>query len=138
NYTLFGVKYINATHGMYLLRGKRTNQSTGDVLTYSERFLTDNNMTKLTTRSLTENVMNVVGGTNSGGIYHMLLEFDHDQNTVSVSQMHDAAVVASGSGVYFAKDDPESEGYNGHKHRTIYLDYIYEDGGATYQVQDSL
>lgn len=138
DYTLFAIKYINETHGMYLLRGTRTNTATEETTTYSARFVTDNNMTKLSTVSLTENVMDVVGGTNSGGPHRMLLTFDHENQEVSVSQLDGTTVVSSGEGVYFTKDDPEAESYNGNKHRTIYLDYTYEDGGVTYAVQDSL
>src|SRR5690606_5397018 len=43
NYTLFGIKYINPLHGMYLLRGQRINLSSGEEeARYSARFLTDN------------------------------------------------------------------------------------------------
>lgn len=138
DYTLFAIKYINEMHGMYLLRGKRTNTVTEESTTYSGRFLTDNNMTKLSTVSLTENVMNIVGGTNSGGAYRMLLTFDHDSQEVNVSQLDGTTVVSNGGGVYFTKDDPEAESYNDASHRTIYLDYTYEDGGVTYAVKDSL
>jgi len=47
-------------------------------------------------------------------------------------------VLVSGTGTYYTKDDDEAESYTDFKHRTIYLDYTFEDGGDTYQVNDSL
>jgi hypothetical protein len=142
NFVLFGIKYINPTHGMYLLRGKRTNTANSqDVVTYRKRFIDDNDMTKLTTKSLTENYMPTVGGTNKAATnakYNMLLTFNKDNKSVKVSQKDAATVVANGTGKFYSKADAEAEGYNGKKHRTIYLDYTYVDGANTYQVNDSL
>lgn len=142
NYTLFGIKYINSTHGMYLLRGKRTNVANAqDSHTYSARFLDDNDMVKLRTKSLTENIMPTLGGTNLEGSdakYAMVLTFDEANNSVVVSQKDESSVVVNGTGVFYSKDHDNAEGYNGAKHRTIYLDYTYEDGGNTFQVNDSL
>jgi len=136
DYTLFGVQYINPFHGEYLLRGVRI--SSVDTLAYSERFLTDNGMVQFLTKSLDESVMSIIGGNKTGGIYSALLSFNESNKTITVSQTDASSVVINGSGKYFTKDDPESEGYNNKKHRTIYLDYTYEDGGITYQVNDSL
>lgn len=142
DYVLFGIKYINATHGVYLLRGQRVNTADpDDVHAYSTRFLDDNDMTKLRTISLTESLMATLGGTfleGSDAMYSMLLTFDEANKTVSVSQTDGTTVVASGTGKYYSKDDAEAESYNGKKHRTIYLDYTFEDGGNTYVAKDSL
>ncbi|NOR74318.1 MAG: hypothetical protein GQ525_04085, partial [Draconibacterium sp.] len=142
NYVLFGIKYINTTHGVYLLRGKRTNiADPEDSYTYSTRFLDDNDMTKLTTKSLTENYLSTIGGTNiesSDAKFSMLLTFNEGNGTVTVSQKDDSTVEGSGSGSFYSKDDGNAEDYNGKKHRTIYLDYSYVDGENTYQVKDSL
>jgi len=137
DYTLFGIKYINETHGLYLLRGSRTNTSTNEEVTYSERFLTDNKMTRLTTLSLTENEMDISGGF-AGNYWVIKLTFNKDSKTVTVSQMDATTVAAIGTGVYYTKDDSESEGYNGQKHRTIYLDYTLGQGSKIYDVKDSL
>jgi hypothetical protein len=137
DYTLFGIKYINETHGMYLLRGARTNTSNGEVTTYSERFLTDNTMAMLTTHSLNESILSTLGGTFTGNeLFRILLKFNTDDQTITISSMA-GSVNASGSGVYFTKDDDGSESYNGQKHRTIYLDYSFTRG-VTYDVKDTL
>lgn len=142
NYVLFGIKYINPTHGIYLLRGKRTNTANPlEVVRYSTRFINDNDMTKLTTKSLTESYMPTVGGTNKEGSnakYGMVLTFNQQNKTVSVSQKSASTVAVTGTGKYYSKADAQAEGYNGKKHRTIYLDYTYVDGANTYQVNDSL
>lgn len=142
NYVLFGIKYINPTHGVYLLRGKRTNINNAlDVVTYSTRFLTGNDMTKLTTKSLTKSYMATVGGTNKVGAnakYSMLLTFNNDTKSVIITRKSAATVLVNGTGKYFSKSDIGAEGYNGEKHRTIYLDYTYVDGANTYHANDSL
>jgi len=138
NYTLFGIKYINETHGYYLYRGQRINLSSNDTAWYSERFLTDNVASLLSTLSLTENAMDQAAGMATDESFRMKLVFDHDAQELVVSRLDTTTVEVSGSGIYFSKDDPESESYNGNKHRTIYLDYIYNDGTDDYQVNDSL
>jgi len=142
NYVLFGIKYINPVHGVYLLRGKRTNTANPvDVVTYSKRFIDDNDMTKLTTKSLTESYMSTIGGTNkeaTNAKYSMKLTFNKDNKSVTVAQKDASSIVVNGMGKYYSKADSEAEGYNGKKHRTIYLDYTYVDGANTYHVNDSL
>jgi hypothetical protein len=143
NYVLFGIKYINATHGVYLLRGKRTNTTNAeDVVVYSTRFIDDNDKTKLNTKSLTESYMSTVGGgankESSNAKYSMVLAFNESENSVSVSQKDTSTVSVSGTGKYYSKADSEAESMSGKKHRTLYLDYTYDDGANTYHVNDSL
>jgi len=149
NYVLFGIKYVNPTHGVYILRGERyllnAEGEREDTVTYSQRFLTDNERTKLSTKSLTENYMPTVGNIKQAfraEQYSMLLTFDEDNKTVTVSQRESTEetdfVVANGTGQYFSKDDPGAEEFNGKTRRTIYLDYTYEDDGETWNAKDSL
>ncbi len=144
NYVLFGVKYINPTHGVYLLRGKRKNIANPlDSAVYTKRYIDDNDITKLSTRSMTENYMSTIGGTNKEGSganakYSMKLKFDKDNKSVTVSRKNAATVSVTGTGKFYSKADAEAESYNGKKHRTIYLDYTYIDGANTYHVNDSL
>jgi hypothetical protein len=140
DYTLFAVKYINAYHGVYLLRGRTINTTAvpQDTSFYSTRFLTDNSTCKLTTNSLTESVLSTLSGSKTGGVYSAVLTFNESDQTVVVSQTDAASVVVNGSGVYYTKNDADSEAYNEKKHRTIYLDYTYEDGGETFHAMDSL
>mgnify|MGYP000994312066 CR=1 FL=1 len=139
DYVLFGVKYINPMHGVYLIRGKRTNLvNPQDVHSYSTPYLVNNDMTKLTTRSLTENIMTTIGGSTGDAKYNMVLTFDESTQKIKISQNNTSTVEVEGTGKYFTKNDEGAESYNGKKHRTIYLDYIYSNNGNTYQVNDSL
>ncbi len=142
DFVLFAIKYINPTHGIYLLRGKRTNLNNPlDIVRYSTRFLDDNDMTSLTTQSLVDNLMSTVGGTNkvaSNARYSMKLSFNEKEKSVIVGQKDLTTVVVNGSGKFYSKTDIAAEGYNGKKHRTIYLNYTYVDGVNRYQVNDSL
>ena len=111
------------------------------MVKYSTRFIDDNEMTKLSTSSLTDNFMSTVGGTNkeaTNAKYSLNLKFDKVNKSVVVSQRSATTVSVNGTGKFFSKTDKESESYNGKKHRTIYLDYTYIDGVNTYQVNDSL
>jgi hypothetical protein len=82
--------------------------------------------------------MPVVGGVNQAAQYKLMLTFDENAKNVTVSQFDGSTVAANGSGKYYTKDDDEAESYTEYKHRTIYLDYTYEDGGDTYHTNDSL
>jgi hypothetical protein len=145
NFVLFGVKYINPTHGVYFLRGTRylldEEGEKQDTTSYSARFLTDNEVTNLTTKSLTENYISSAGGFKEGfrnEQYTMLLTFDEANNSVTVSQRNNETVVVNGTGKFYSKDDPEAESYSEKKRRTIYLEYTFEDEGSTYFAADSL
>lgn len=138
DYTLFGIRYINKAHGYYLYRGQRVNLNTNDITRYSERFVTDNVATLLTTSSLTENVMDHAAGLATDESFRMKLVFDHENQNVVVTRVDTTTADVSGTGIYYSKDDGESESYNGNKHRTIYMEYTYNDGTDDYQVNDSL
>ena len=138
DYTMFGIRYINEVHGNYLYRGQRRNLTTDEVTAYSERFLTDNPLTMLSTSSLTENIMSYAAGQATDESFQMHLTFDLSDQTVTVSRLDTTTVDVSGSGVFYTKDQGESESYNRNKHRTIYLAYTYSDGTDDYAVNDSL
>lgn len=143
DYVLFGIKYTNETHGVYLLRGETINTTSipPETVSYSTRFLDDNDQVMLRTKSLTENYMPTIGGLSKESTdakYSMMLAFNKSNNTVTVSQKDTTTVTVSGTGKYYSKDDPEAESYNSQKHRTIYLDYTYEDGGNIFHSKDTL
>jgi hypothetical protein len=138
DYTLFGIRYINEAHGYYLYRGQRRNLTTDEVSAYSERFLTDNPLTLLSTNSLTENIMSYAAGQATDESFRMQLTFDHSGQTLTVSRLDTTTVDVNGTGSYYTKEQGESESYNGNKHRTIYLEYSYIVGTDTYAVNDSL
>lgn len=138
NFTLFGIRYTNEVHGYYLYRGQRRNTATDEITSYSERFLTDNPLTLLATTALDENIMGHAAGFATDETFRMLLDFNHDNQTLTVSQLDSASAVVSGSGIYFTSTEAEAEAYNNNKHRSIYLEYTYTDGTDSYAVNDSL
>jgi len=138
DFTMFGIRYINETHGHYLYRGQRRNLTSDDVTAYSERFLTDNPLTLLSTNSLTENIMSYAAGMATDESFRMQLTFDLSGQTLTVSQIDSTTADVNGTGSYYTKEQGESESYNGNKHRTIYLAYTYFDGTDNYDVNDSL
>jgi hypothetical protein len=138
DFTLFGIRYINEVHGYYLYRGQKRNLTTDEVTSYSQRFLTDNPLALLSTNSLTENIMFYAAGQATDESFRMKLNFDLSAQTLAVSRIDTATADVSGTGVFFTKDQAESESYNGNKHRTIYLAYTYSDGTDSYTVNDSL
>ena len=138
DYTMFGIQYINEAHGYYLYRGQRRNLTTDEVSAYSERFLTDNPLTLLSTNSLTENIMSYAAGKATDESFRMQLTFDLSGQTLTVSRLDTTTVDVNGTGVFYTKEQSESESYNGNKHRTIYLTYTYSDGTDNYDVNDSL
>ena len=70
--------------------------------------------------------------------FRMLLTFNHDNQTLTVSQLDSTTAEVNGTGIYYSKNEGESESYNTNKHRTIYLEYSYADGTDSYTVNDSL
>ncbi|PQB07721.1 hypothetical protein BST83_11555 [Polaribacter filamentus] len=147
DYVLFGVKYINPTHGAYLYRGRSVNitdpTAPKDTISYSTRFLDDNIGIKLSTASLTQSKTDKVAGggryeERRGEQYSMVLTFDEANNDVTVRSFDGTTDIISGTGIYYSKADQRAESYNGKRHRTIYLDYTFEDRGQSYQVNDSL
>ena len=82
--------------------------------------------------------MGHAAGFSTDETFRMLLDFNHDNQSLTVSQLDSASAVVSGTGIYYSKDEGEAESYNNNKHRTIYLDYTYVDGTDSYAVNDSL
>ncbi len=138
DYTLFGIKYINELHGLYFVRGTSINTSKNKVNSYSERYLTDNNMVLLTTSAADKCIMHTMAGVFSGNaLFTMLLTFNKEDKTINISQVSGSTISVSGTGTFLSQDDSESESYNDQRHRTMYLDYTFTRGD-TYTVKDTL
>jgi hypothetical protein len=142
NYTLFGIKYINAYHGLFLLRGQTIIEEAGledEVISYSEPYLIDNGQVELTTLSLNESVLPKLAGSRTGDQDKVKLSFNTSDGTVKVEQLDETTVeILNGSGLFFLPEDAGSESYNGKNHTTIYLNYSFTDGTKTYTSKDSL
>ena len=142
DYTLFAIKYINRYHGTYLHRGvDKVLDESGAVIesetsTYQERYIEEDLLTTTTTASLSECIIDRLGGDNTGGIYQMKLTFNDGTKTINISSVEGGTEV-SGSGTF--KEAEEGEVWGGRGHMTLYLDYTYVDAeGATHEASDVL
>lgn len=144
DYTLFAVKYINKYHGTYLHRG--TDETlTGEggtpiqdkTYTYQAKYIEQDLLTIMTTKSLTSGIINRLGGKNQGDIYQAELQFNDETKTINiVSATGDPAV--HGTGTFVLADDSKADVWGGIAHRTLYLDYYYKVGTEFHHAKDTL
>ena len=138
DYTLFGIKYANKYHGNYFHYGLDSLFNQIKVLVsakrYSTKFVEDNNITKVTTASLSESTINRLGGTNVGDKYKVLLKINDDK-TVSISSVP-GGVAVSGKGVF--KESKDGVVWGGKGNNTIILNYSYIDTDGTHKCKDTL
>lgn len=140
DYTLFGIKYVNAYHGNYLRRGvevvKDLNQVSIGNLTYRQPNVENDEVINLKTtgrRKVTITApVKVVSGI-SPGSFKMDLTFDNSGNC-TITNTPASAFVISGSG----KFSKSSEEWGGKKRNAIYLNYTINVSGTTHAVNDTL
>ncbi len=135
------VKFINAYHGDYLIRGvdyKLDNIGNRmDTTVYRDRYIEKNKIVKLISGSLTEVITNHTGSRISDdGKYRLLLDVD-ESGSVSVESMPDALFVASGSGTFLTRDK-STEVWGGESRRTFQLHYNYLNGTENHEVFDTI
>src|SRR3546814_14187463 len=70
-------------------------------------------------------------------LFRSVLSFDEESGQINISQLDSTTVSVSGTGTLYSKDQTTAERYNNARHRTIYLDYTYEDDGTMYRALDS-
>ncbi|MCU0473133.1 MAG: DUF1735 domain-containing protein [Bacteroidales bacterium] len=141
DFTLFMVKFINAYHGDYLIRGvdyKLDNIGNRmDATVYRDRYIEKNKIVKLISGSLTEVITNHTGSRISDdGKYRLLLDVDKS-GSVSVESMPGALFVASGSGTFLTRDK-STEVWGGESRRTFQLHYNYLNGTENHEVFDTI
>lgn len=141
DYTLFGVKYVNEFNGRYLHRGVKheldgKNGNVVNTTVYSERFIEQDQITTLKTKSLTESHVNRVANS-QGAEYFMKLKFNSDKS-INISQIDTITVMVDGSGSYLNAGDEGADVWGQQSRRTIFLDYNYEFGGTYFHCVDTL
>lgn len=140
DFTLFAVKYQNKYHGHYLHRGVQYQLDApgGDVInttSYQQDQIVKDLVTKFTTVSLTENVVNRLGNRQGADLF-MQLSFDNDGNVV-VSQAPNSLIVVTGSGTYINPGADGADSWGEKSRRTISLDYTFSEGGNHYRCVDT-
>lgn len=141
DYTLFGIKYINKYHAMYLRRGedKMINASNEITTTaYRKEFVEHDELVMLTTTGknsveLSNNVRR--GGAFSPGQVKIELVFADDGNCIIRSFANDRYNV-SGTGKFVKNGDS----WGGKDRDVIMLDYSYTDAmnNESHEVKDTL
>ncbi len=141
DYTLFGIKFINEYHAMYLRRGVdvMTNSSETSVSTsYHNEYVEDDELVMVTTtgRNSVE-LSNIIrrGSEASPGLVNIELLFNEDGNCTVQSFSGDPNN-AGGSGKFVENGDS----WGGNPHDVLYLEYYYNDpvNNETHTVNDTL
>lgn len=141
DYTLFGIKFINKYHAMYLRRGidEMTN-ATGEKVesVYHMPYIERDELVMVETigRNSVE-LNNIVrrGSQSSPGKVEMQLLFSEDGNCEIISK-EDAEYAVTGSGRF----EVDADEWGGEKRDVIYLDYQYKDeaNNENHHVVDTL
>lgn len=141
NFTMFAVKYINKYDGVYLYKGEDSTLDgpngnvVGTPTTYNEAFLERNDDTELTTLKLNKSLTNRMGQ-NVGNNFQMELTIA-DNGSITISPVTGANPV-TGTGRFVTRDDADAESWGGQSHKTMFLEYEYENGGVFHRVKDTL
>jgi hypothetical protein len=140
DYTLFGIKYVNAYHGKYLHRGQSVikNEDGGEIETvvYRQRFVENDEIWSLKTYNSKRSVMvegQIRSSTGSPGKYQMVLTFD-DNNNCTITTAPKSTFPVSGTGK-FVKDGGE---WGNKKRDAMFLNYQIQVNTNTHFVSDTL
>ncbi len=126
DYTFFAIKYTNKYHGQYFHYGLDSIFNAGVFTSrqiYSTPFVEDNTISTVKTLSLSESIIDRLGGTNVGGQYQMKLKFNDDK-TITISSV-EGGVPVSGTGTY--KESKDGIVWGGKGHKTLFLKYNFKD-----------
>lgn len=141
DYVLYGVKYVNPWHGVYLRRGiddKTMGNSTPTTEVRRKEFVEDDEVVRTTTKSLKEVDLPLTTQDASGinVTYTLRLNFA-DDGTCTV-ESPSASFTISGSGKFVSKGEKNSLG--GKNRDAIYLDYTVDflSQNMKYATKDTL
>jgi hypothetical protein len=141
DYTIFGIKFVNAYHGMYLHRGTSVitdtvQSSVLETIVVRQKYVEKDELWKLQTTSrntvkIDNNVLRK--STGSPGKYNMKLIFDSSNNCVVRTGVNSAFKV-SGTGKFVKNGDM----WGNVQRDAIYLDYAVTQGPNKYAIKDTL
>jgi hypothetical protein len=140
DYTVFGVKYVNAYHGKYLTRGKSVRKDASNVtidsVVYHKTYVEQDEIWSL--KTLSRNKVTLTGvaikaKTGSPGTLRMDLAFDANGNCVVTNNPASTFVIA-GTGK-FVKD---GDTWGGKKRDAIYLSYQITVAATKHIINDTL
>lgn len=145
DWTMYGIKYINAYHGNYLQRGRDILYQGGtpvDTIIWRTSHVEQDRLVALFTKGKTKSISNFIGqNTGSTGEYSMELDFANMWGTpggsVTITPSDDALYSVTGSGQFFDKATSK-ESIIHLTMQCMYLNYTYDDGTYVHQVADTL
>ena len=140
DFTLFGVKYVNPYHGVYLHSGSATTYDASDeaigTINSTTEYVEQRELWELNTHDLTSinttNPVLKVGG--SPGNYTMNIQFNDETGDVVISKGVDSSFDVNGSGKY-VKDGGS---WGGKLRDAMFLEYDIIVGNETVKVLDTL
>jgi hypothetical protein len=141
DYVLYGVKYVNPYHGVYLRRGvdevKGNNNNTAldTTAVYRNAFIEKDEVVSLFTRSMTQDSisLNAKNKGNTNVPFRLVLNFDNSGN-IAVSGPTPAAYTVAGNGKLVKKGDM----WGNEKRDVLHLKYQVIFGTTTHNFTDTL
>jgi hypothetical protein len=146
NWTMYGIKYVNAYHGNYLHRGRDIRRVTATNVPYDTirfrnpyGYVEKDALINLKTVGRRKAMSNGLGGITATN-RSMILEFTNDFGTagaVTIKPSPTSLYAVTGTGEYH--DIASSvEKWTGLTWQSMYLNYTYVEGIYTHQVNDTL
>jgi hypothetical protein len=125
DYVLYGVKYVNAWHGVYLRRGTDVvtlPDNSPQTVSRHTQYVENGEVVNITTATLNEAILPLTTKNASGEsvAYSLLLEFA-DDGTCTVKNAPNSNTAITGTGKFVAKGEKNSLG--GKDRNALYLDY---------------
>jgi hypothetical protein len=144
NWTLFGIKYVNAYHGTYLHRGRniRTVTATGvpfDTTKFRTKYVENGLLIKMASIGRKKVISNGLAN-KTGGNYKMVLDFTNDtgaSGAVTISSQPGAVLTVTGTGQYSDKAS-STEKWIGITWQSMTLNYSWNEGIYTNTCTDTL
>lgn len=146
DWTMYGIKYVNAYHGTYFHRGRdiRITTATGEVydtVVFRNEFGHVEKDPTIELTSISRNKVISKGlGHLSGPDYSMTLSFTNEQGTsgnVTISPNDNSPFNVTGSGQYFDKASSKEQ-WTMLTWQSMYLNYTYDDDSLTHNIVDTL
>lgn len=141
NYVLYGVKYINPYHGIYLRRGVDDIVGSGGdtdldfTYEYHEEYVEYDEVVTATTTSIDEVSLPLASKDKDGNDinYEMLLKFN-DSGDISLKNPESATYTLTGTGKFVTNGDE----WGNEERDVLHLDYTIDFGITTHAVKDTL
>ncbi|MDR0700295.1 MAG: DUF5627 domain-containing protein [Tannerella sp.] len=127
DYVLYGVKYVNPWHGVYLRRGtdvKTMPDATVQTVSRHSQYVENDEVVNITTNSLTEAALSLAAKDASGTNVNYNVRLKFDGNGACILESSSANFIIAGTGKFVSKGEKNSLG--GKDRNALYLDYTVD------------